>query len=129
MNLLNKSFQQTVMQFQSGDIPAAPKMVMCFYMAIEEKLKFDTLGFIDLDDLFEGYTFNNRDRYQMMSLLKRFKLIKYENMGNKKFKVWLLPKSKVYKSGDLFIHNTNGYRDMMNVIGRLNARQEEQNKA
>lgn len=129
MKLLSRPFQQTVMEFQNGDIPAAPKMVMFFYMAIEQKLKFDSMGFIDLDDLFEGYTFNNRDRYQMMCLLKRFKLIRYENMGNKKFKVWLIPKSKVYKSGDLYVHKPNGYREMINLIERLNTRQGEKIKA
>jgi len=119
MNLLSKPFEQVVCQFAMGDIPPVPKTLLFYYIEIEKRLHFERIGFIKLDDLFENTTLSNRDRFEFMRLLKRFGLIDYQNMGDKNFKIKLIPKARCFKSGAIAMHQASGYHDMLSIIDRL----------
>lgn len=127
MKLLSKPFEQVVCQFETGDIPPVPKTLLFYYIEIERRLKFESLGFINLDDLFGGTTLSTRDRLDFMTLLKRFGLIEYSNMGNRKFKIRLVPESRCFKSGAIAMHQADGYHDMLAIIDRLKVKTEGEN--
>lgn len=127
MNLLTKPFEQVVCQFAQGDIPPVPKTLLFYYIEIEKRLRFESLGFIKLDDLFENTTLSTRDRFDFMRLLKRFGLIDYVNMGDRNFKIKLIPKSRCYKSGAIAMHQASGYHDMLSIIDRLKVKTEIEN--
>lgn len=124
MKLLTKSFEQVVCQFESGDIPPVPKAILFVYIELEKRLHFERLGFISLDDLFANTTLDRRDRYDFMSLMRRFGLIDYKNIGEGKFKVKLIPQSKCFKSGGIAMHQAAGYHDMLAIIDRLKVKTE-----
>jgi hypothetical protein len=125
--LLSRPFQQTVVKFETGDIPASPQMLMFFYIDIEKRLRGERMGFINLDDLFENSILSNKEKFEFFSLMKRFNLITYENQGNRIFKVWLKPKSKAFLSGNLTIHKPNGYKEMLEIIDCLNVKTGDEN--
>lgn len=125
MKLLSQAFEQVVCQFAEGDIPPVPKPLLFIYIDIEKRLMFERIGFINLDDLFAETTMKNRERFEFMSLLKRFGLIEYENLGNRKFKIKLIPKSRCFKSGAISMHQASGYHDMLSIIDRLKVKTEE----
>ena len=125
--LLSRPFQQVIVQFETGDIPASPQTLMFFYIDIEKRLRGERMGFINLDDLFENSILSNKEKFEFFSLMKRFNLITYENQGNRLFKVWLKPKSKAFLCGNLTVHKPMGYKDMLETIERLNENNEESN--
>ena len=125
MKLLSKPYEQVVCQFETGDIPPVPKSLLFIYIDIEKRLRFERLGFINLDDLFAETTLSNRDRFDFMTLLKRFGLIEYENLGDRNFKIRLVPESKCFKSGGIAMHQASGYHDMLSIIDRLKIKQGE----
>lgn len=128
MKLLSKPFEQVVCQFAEGDIPPVPKVLLFYYIEIEKRLKFESLGFINLDDLFGNTTLSTRDRFDFMTLLKRFGLIEYTNIGDRNFKVRLIPKSRCYKSGAIAMHQASGYHDMLAIIDRLKIKEDQHNE-
>ncbi len=119
MKLLSKAYEQVVCQFETGDIPPVPKSLLFIYIDIEKRLHFERIGFICLDDLFAETTLSNRDRFDFMTLLRRFGLIDYQNLGNRNFKIKLIPESKCFKSGGISMHQSSGYHDMLSIIDRL----------
>lgn len=119
MKLLGKTFEQVVCQFEKGDIPPAPKTLLFFYIKLEQHFVFDRVGFLNLDDFFSNTTLKNKERFELMNLMKRFGLIEYENLGQRKFKVKLLPQSKCFMSGAINQHPAYGLRDMIEIIDRL----------
>lgn len=127
MKLLSKPYEQVVCQFESGDIPPVPKPLLFIYVDIEKRLKFERIGFINLDDLFADTTLSSRERFAFMALLKRFGLIEYVNLGDRNFRIKLIPESKCYKSGILNLHQASGYLDMISIIDRLKVKTEHEN--
>lgn len=127
MNLLGKTFEQVVCQFEHGDIPPVPKTILFFYIKLEQKLVFDRVGFINLDDFFSNTTMESKDRFEFMRLMKHYGLIDYENLGQRKFKVKLLPKSKCFMSGSINQHPAYGLNNMVEIIDRLKIKTEDEN--
>ena len=80
---------------------------------------FERIGFINLDDLFAETTMKNRERFEFMSLMKHYGLIEYENLGDRKFKIKLIPKSKCFMSGAIAMHPASSLRDMVEIINDL----------
>lgn len=126
MNLLGKTFEQVVCQFEHGDIPPVPKTILFFYIKLEQNFVFDRVGFINLDDFFSNTTMKNKDRFEFMRLMKHFGLIDYENLGQRKFKIKLLPESKCFMSGAINQYPAYGLRDMIETIDRLKVKTEEE---
>lgn len=127
MNLLSKPFEHVVCQFANGDIPPVPKTVLFIYIDLEKRLHFERIGFISLDDLFANTSLDNRERFEFMRLMRHFKLIEYTNLGNRNFKIKLLPQSKCFMSGAIALHQADGLRDMLEIIDRLKMETEEEN--
>lgn len=127
MKLLSKSFEQIVCQFEHGDIPPVPRTILFFYVKLEQRFVFDRMGFLYLDDFFADTKFKNKERFELMRLMKHFGLIHYENLGDRKFKVKLLPQSKCFKSGAINQHPAYGLRDMLEIIDRLKTKGEIDN--
>ena len=126
MSLLGKTFEQVVCQFEHGDIPPVPKTILFFYIKLEQNFVFDRVGFINLDDFFSNTTMKNKDRFEFMRLMKHFGLIDYENLGQRKFKIKLLPESKCFMSGAINQYPAYGLRDMIEIIDRLKVKTEEE---
>lgn len=125
MKLLSQAFEQVVCQFAEGDIPPVPKPLLFIYIDIEKRLMFERIGFINLDDLFAETTMKNRERFEFMRLMKHYGLIEYENLGDRKFKIKLIPKSKCFMSGGIAMHPASSLRDMIEIIDRLKVKTEE----
>lgn len=125
MKLLGKTFEQVVCQFEHGDIPPVPKTILFFYIKLEQRFVFDRMGMLNLDDFFSNTSMSNKERFEFMSLMKHFGLIDYENLGQRNFKVKLLPQSKCFMSGAINQHPAYGLRDMVEIIDRLKIKQGE----
>ena len=124
MKLLIQAFEQVVCQFAEGDIPPVPKPLLFIYIDIEKRLMFERIGFINLDDLFAETTMKNRERFEFMRLMKHYGLIEYVNLGQRNFKVRLLPKSKCFMSGAITMHPASSLMDMVEIIERLKTKEE-----
>lgn len=127
MNLLGKTFEQVVCQFEKGDIPPVPKTILFFYIKLEQRFVFDRVGYISLDDFFENTTMKNKERFEFMRLMKHFGLIDYENLGQRKFKIKLLPTSKCFMSGAINQIPAYDLKDMLETIDRLKVKTEGEN--
>lgn len=127
MTLLSKPFERVVCQFEKGDIPPVPKTLLFVYIDLEKRLHFERIGFINLDDLFENTSLDNRQRFEFMRLMKHYKLIEYTNLGQRQFKIKLLPQSKCFLSGAITMHQASSLRDMVEIIDRLTTAKEVNN--
>lgn len=127
MRLLGKTFEQVVCQFEKGDIPPVPKTLLFFYIKLEQRFVFDRMGMINLDDFFVDTSMKNKDRFEFMRLMKHFGLIEYENLGDRNFKVKLVPQSKCFMSGAINQYPAYDLRDMLETIDRLKTTKEENN--
>jgi hypothetical protein len=119
MSLLNRKMSTELIHCVGTDIPLMSSLEFSVWGGIEEAVELKKSNILSLDEVFDGRTFTKRERFEMISILIKRKIIKRVKIDYLTAEYTNIPTMSYRQSSEIRIYPKLSKRNRMDMIKKF----------
>lgn len=116
MSLLNRRMSQEIVVFVGTDIPPMSNHEFSVWGGMEEAIQLKNSNILSMDEIFEGRTFEKKERFELMSQLIKKKIIKRIKIDHVFSEYVSIPKMSYRQSSEMRVYYKLSKKDRATIL-------------